>query len=198
MNNLKQIPWSKWSKTFQWMSSSVHNCSQYRLFSVRGHKMPPSSGLNRKKHFIKSLCSEISKDLTLFGLARFFSARSTLVRTKMVLLPWGSIWLTRSVTILRSASTEPSEREKYWQSWLKRTLVFYDKYFNGRKLTLNAEDNGIWILHVGFTNAKNCFFCVSSHAGCHSLYTNETVSDIKHVLHRCIWLYYLQNCMKCA
>lgn len=47
--------------------------------------------------------------LTLFGLATFFSARSTLVNTNIVLFPWGSIWLTKSVTILRSASTDPSK-----------------------------------------------------------------------------------------
>ena len=46
--------------------------------------------------------------LILSGFARFFSARSTLVRTKMVLLPPGSIEETRSVTLLLSASTDPS------------------------------------------------------------------------------------------
>lgn len=46
--------------------------------------------------------------LTLLGLARFFSAKSTLVSTKIVLFPCGSIWLTKSVTMLRSASTLPS------------------------------------------------------------------------------------------
>ena len=46
---------------------------------------------------------------TLLGLYRFDSARSTLVRTKMVLLPLGSIWLTTSVTLLRSASSDPSD-----------------------------------------------------------------------------------------
>lgn len=47
-------------------------------------------------------------DLTLSGLYKLLSARSTLVNTKMVLLPWGSIWLTSSVTLLRSASRDPS------------------------------------------------------------------------------------------
>lgn len=64
-----------------------------------------------------------------------------------------------------------------------------------KTLTLNAKDDGIWILHVGFTNAKNCFFCVSSHAGCYSLYTQETFSDIKYLQHRCIRLHMQKNCM---
>ena len=51
--------------------------------------------------------------LTRCGLMRSRSARSTLVRTKMVRLPWGSILLTMSVTLLRSASSEPSVGQRH-------------------------------------------------------------------------------------
>lgn len=53
-----------------------------------------------------SLISRV--ELTLFGSVRFSSAMSTFVRTKIVLLPFGSHCATRSVTLLLSASTEPS------------------------------------------------------------------------------------------
>ena len=42
------------------------------------------------------------------GLARFCSAISTFVKTKIVRFPEGSILATTSVTLLRSASTDPS------------------------------------------------------------------------------------------
>jgi len=46
---------------------------------------------------------------TRSGLYRLLSATSTFVNTKIVLFPYGSIVLTSSVTLLRSASKEPSE-----------------------------------------------------------------------------------------
>lgn len=45
---------------------------------------------------------------TLFGSAKFSSAMSTLVKTNIVLFPCGSLCATKSVTLLLSASTEPS------------------------------------------------------------------------------------------
>ncbi|MPC22211.1 hypothetical protein E2C01_015223 [Portunus trituberculatus] len=50
-------------------------------------------------------------------LAKFSSARSTLVSTKMVLLPWGSIWLTSSAnsdSFVRSNSRVESLKEAMW------------------------------------------------------------------------------------
>ena len=49
--------------------------------------------------------------LTLSGLYKLLSARSTLVRTKIVRCPDGSISVTRFVTLLLSASKEPSKDE---------------------------------------------------------------------------------------
>ena len=77
-----------------------------RIFLVYKQPLP-------QLELAQSICG-----LTLLGLATFFSARSTLVKTKIVLFPWGSIWLTKSVTMLRSASTDPSEtiQTRTWQS----------------------------------------------------------------------------------
>ena len=80
-----------------------------------------SQGFHREQPAFKNfpnLCGSIKKlqkaliwinvEPTLSGLYSWLSAKSTLVRTKMVRFPEGSIWLTRSVTLLRSASREPS------------------------------------------------------------------------------------------
>lgn len=111
----------------------------------------------------KHACGSVRLDicLTLLGLDRFFSARSTLVKTKMVLLPWGSIWLTRSVTMLRSASTEPSAREHtntmahkwgyLWDSsvqWLWHpTLSCISKHRLGSFQTVILQHSILNILH---------------------------------------------------
>ena len=74
------------------------------MYFTRKFFFPPTSPCHNR-----NLYKELV--LTLLGLATFFSARSTLVKTNIVLLPWGSIWLTKSVTMLRSASTDPSEKK---------------------------------------------------------------------------------------
>ena len=97
------------------------------------------------------LCS-----LTRSMSCRLASATSTLVSTKIVRLPCGSIFETSSVTLLRSASTLPSRHT----STHSRT--------NGHKRqdeeTLNAEDDGVRIRHVAIRETCDGTLRVRCHA----------------------------------
>jgi len=93
------------------------NCSSYSLMAWMESSFFPRPVTTAKypNAFIGNSCPA-SIFFILSGLVRFSSARSTLVRTSIVRFPWGSIWATKSVTLLLSASTDPS--------WMHRIIAF--------------------------------------------------------------------------
>ena len=115
--------WKSWRKTLHtvWCSESTHLCcldpwprqSSPRLSSETVCQTEFSESVeqrqNKTKHNVNNErfnLIQLNRIFTRSGLARFSSARSTLVKTKMVRLPPGSIWATKSVWNQRNESMQ--------------------------------------------------------------------------------------------